>query len=138
MTSTPRCGFRFRIAAIHDRQFRVNKRPLPTPRVFVLNVHNQEAGGRRPTPTRRAELSILHSGRWNDARDATKMTFTAKVFVYCGGSRALMCASSSFSCRTSSSKRSRREGAGPEATEGPLIDSSVRAGIVTAPLKRCA
>ena len=70
--------------------------------------------------------------------DATKMTVIATVFVYRGGSRALMSFSSSFSCRTSSSKRSRREGAGAEAIEGPVIDSSVRAGIVAAPLNRCA
>jgi hypothetical protein len=83
-------------------------------------------------------VRVLHGFAGFAFADATKMTVIATVLVYFGGSRALMSFSSSFSCRTSSSKRSRREGAGAEAIEGPVIDSSVRAGIVTAPLNRCA
>ena len=87
-------------------------------REWCRSVHNQSA----------AQLGLALA-------DTTKMTITAAVFVYCGGSRALMFFSSSFSCRTSSSKRSRREA---EAIEGPVIDSSGGAGNVTAPLNRCA
>ena len=71
-------------------------------------------------------------------RTGQEISIQTAWFVYCGGSRALMSFSSAFSCRTSSSKRSSREGADADAIEGSVTNSSVGVGMATAPLKRCA
>jgi hypothetical protein len=67
---------------MHDKQFRVNKRPLPAPLVFSCRT----SAIRRPIRRQAANahqasraLNFLHSGRGNDARDATK---TAPLLRY--------------------------------------------------------